>query len=73
MALTKQIGNVSKTVLTNTAHMNMHTEIDARITAVTPREAQTRNPHPALPAGDRHGRYLRQPHHEEYRNSQDGG
>lgn len=36
MALTKQIGNVSKTVLTNTAHMNMHTEIDARITAVTP-------------------------------------
>lgn len=36
MGLTKQIGNVSKTVLTNTAHINMHTEISDRIVAVTP-------------------------------------
>lgn len=36
MGLTKQIGNISKTSLSNTAHMNMNTEIYDRIIAVTP-------------------------------------
>ncbi|WP_455640937.1 DUF6261 family protein [Parabacteroides sp.] len=36
MGLAKQIGNISKTSLSNTAHMNMNTELYNRIIAYTP-------------------------------------